>query len=92
MFNTAHVTLNSNQSITVKIISLQNNADNRVKKCNEMIQSMRVIKLLAWESLLEKTIDQSRKAELWAHMNDLTLPSTIKNYFSNISVHSSLNF
>jgi hypothetical protein len=60
------VTLNNNQSITVKIISLQNNADNRVKKCNEMIQSMRVIKLLAWESLFEKTIDQSRKAELWA--------------------------
>lgn len=60
------MTLNNYQLITVKIISLQNNADNRVKKCNEMIQSMRVIKLLAWESLFQKTIDKSRKAELWA--------------------------
>ncbi|CAG2185196.1 ABCC9 [Mytilus edulis] len=46
--------------------STQSNADNRVKKCNEMIQSMRVIKLLAWEKICQKTINQSRKPELWA--------------------------
>ncbi|XP_060582748.1 ATP-binding cassette sub-family C member 9-like [Ruditapes philippinarum] len=39
-------------------------ADVRVKRCNEMIQGMKVIKLLAWESFIAKGINEARKIEL----------------------------
>ncbi|XP_076108131.1 ATP-binding cassette sub-family C member 9-like isoform X1 [Mytilus galloprovincialis] len=54
------------RQMSVQQKKVMSNADNRVKKCNEMIQSMRVIKLLAWEKICQKTINQSRKPELWA--------------------------
>ncbi|CAC5426428.1 ABCC9 [Mytilus coruscus] len=54
------------RQMSVQQKKVMSNADNRVKKCNEMVQSMRVIKLLAWEKICQKTINQSRKPELWA--------------------------
>lgn len=39
-------------------------ADVRVKQCNEMIQGIKVIKLLAWECYIAKNINESRAREL----------------------------
>ncbi|XP_052239294.1 ATP-binding cassette sub-family C member 9-like isoform X2 [Dreissena polymorpha] len=43
-------------------------ADARVKKCNEMVQGIKVIKLLAWETFIAQGISESRKRELKAVM------------------------
>ncbi|XP_052799904.1 ATP-binding cassette sub-family C member 9-like isoform X2 [Mya arenaria] len=43
-------------------------SDARVKKCNEMVQGIKVIKLLAWESYIARGITESRKKELRAVM------------------------
>ena len=43
---------------------LQQRADVRVKRCNEMIQGIKVIKLLAWEMFITKGINDARKTEL----------------------------
>ena len=43
---------------------LQQQADQRVKQCNELIQGIKVIKLLAWESFQAKTITDIRKKEI----------------------------
>ncbi|XP_055997063.1 ATP-binding cassette sub-family C member 8-like isoform X2 [Ostrea edulis] len=39
-------------------------SDKRVKKCNEAIQGIKVIKLLAWEYFFRQDIEASRKMEL----------------------------
>ncbi|KAK3084802.1 hypothetical protein FSP39_019339 [Pinctada imbricata] len=39
-------------------------ADKRVKKCNEVIQGIKVIKLLAWEGIFNEGITETRKQEL----------------------------
>ena len=38
--------------------------DERVKMVNELVQGMRVVKMCAWESALQKRIDECRKQEL----------------------------
>lgn len=51
-------------SLCVKYSLFQQQADGRVKQCNELIQGIKVIKLLAWEFYQSKTITDIRDKEV----------------------------
>ena len=45
-------------------VSLQEQSDERLKKCNEVLQSIKLLKLYAWESIFRKSIERTRHREL----------------------------
>ena len=43
---------------------MQGEADKRIKKCNEVLQSMKLIKLYAWEDIFRRSILATRSTEI----------------------------
>ena len=38
--------------------------DERLKKCNETLQNMKLLKLYAWEGVFQRSIEATRRREL----------------------------
>lgn len=55
--------------------SFQHCADARVKQCNEMVQGIKVVKLLAWENYVADGIYKARTRELRALMKNVAYKS-----------------
>ncbi len=51
-------------SLRAGAVVLQGEADRRIKQCNEVLQSMKLIKLYAWERIFCASIRATRAAEI----------------------------